>query len=62
MRHAPLHYYVRSEDGLLYRVGWWVDGEWQPGSRDDALREARGLRDVEPTAYVLGSTRQRGAS
>lgn len=48
-------YFVRSADGADYRVGTWRDGEWFPGSLDDAIRERNML--AEPGAYVWGRGR-----
>lgn len=57
----PMQFYVRSIDGVDYRIGRWVDGRWIPGTREDAIRELR-LLD-EPWAqrplrapYVWGKT------
>lgn len=53
-----MRYYVRSEDGTDYAVARWVDGSWVFGDREDAIREARLLRQAgEPGAYVIGRTR-----
>lgn len=45
-------YFVRSEDGFDYRVGEWLNGEYYPGTRADAIAECRMLG--EPGAYVWG--------
>lgn len=48
-------YFVRSEDGCDYSVGWWRDGTYHDGSREDAVHEARLLRSQgESTAYAWG--------
>lgn len=50
-----MNWYIRSEDGADYRVGRWIDGVWHPGTRADAVREARLLRRAgEPKAYAWG--------
>lgn len=49
----PVQYGVWSEDGVIYRIGVWRDGEWVPGSREDADRECASLQVGEPTAKVV---------
>lgn len=48
------HWGVLSDDGETYRVGKWKDGEWIPGSREDAERERLVLVEQgEPGATVV---------
>jgi hypothetical protein len=49
---------VLSEDGCVYSVGIWRDGEYHPGTFRKAFREWRLLRRDEPKVRIVRKTRR----